>query len=123
MYGLPHAGHTSHDDLVKHLDLYRYHPSSKKPVLWKHSIQPINFTLVVDYFGVKYLGKEHALHLKSALETKYNLTTDWEVKLYIGIALKWDYEKGTVQISMSGYVRTSLHSFQHQKPKRLQDSS
>ena len=44
---------------------------------WKENSQPINFTLVVDNFGVKYLGKEHALHLKASLETKYKVTKDW----------------------------------------------
>ena len=48
---------------------------------------------MVDDFGVKYSSKEHALHLKASLETKYKVTTDWEGKLHIGIALKWDYEK------------------------------
>ena len=38
--------------------------------------------------GVKYLGKEHSLNLKAALEDKYKVTTYWEGKLYIGIALK-----------------------------------
>ena len=91
--------------------------------LWKHNSQPIKFTSVVDDFGVKYLGKEHALHLKAALETKYKVTTYLEVELYIGIALKWDYEKVTVQLSMTGYVRVALHAFQHEKPKQPQDSS
>ena len=73
--------------------------------------------MVVDDFGVKYSGKEHAIHLKASLETIYKVTTDWEGKFYIGIALKWEYEKGTVQLSMPGYVRAALHSFQHEKPK------
>ena len=78
-----------------------------------------------DDFGVKYSGKDHALYLKASLETKYKVTTDWEGKLYIGIALKWDYEKGTVQLSMPGYVRAALHAFQafqHEKPILPQDS-
>ena len=37
--------------------------------------------------------------------------------MYIGIALKWDHEKGTVQLSMLGCVRAALHSFQHEKTK------
>ena len=40
----------------------------------------------------------------------------------IGIALNWDHEKGTVQISMPGYVSAGLHAFQNDKPKLLQDS-
>ena len=90
MYGLPQAGWISHNALVKHLESYGYHTSSKNPRLWKHNSQKINFTLVVDDFGVKYLEKEHTLHLKAAIEDKYKVTTDWEGKFYIGIALKWD---------------------------------
>ena len=87
MYGILQADRISHAARVKHPEPYGYHPSSKSPGLWKHSSQPINFTLVVDDFGVEYPGKEHELHLKSTLETKYKVTTDWEGKLYIGIAL------------------------------------
>ena len=85
--------------------------------LWAYGSLPINFTLLVDDFGAKYLGKEHALHLKSALEDKTKVTTDWERKLYIGIALKCDHEKGTVQLSMTGCVHVALHSFQHKNTK------
>ena len=67
IYVLPQAGQISHDALVKHLYPYGYHPSRKLPGPWKHNIRPIHFTLVVYDFGVKYSGKEHALHLKEAL--------------------------------------------------------
>ena len=68
MYGLPQSGRISYAALLKHLDLYGYHPSSKPPGICKHSSRPIHFTLVVDDFGVKYSGKEHDLHLKEALK-------------------------------------------------------
>ena len=64
MYGLPQSIRITHDDLVKQLETYGYHPPSKTPGTWKQNSQPINFTLVVDDFGVKYLWKENALHLK-----------------------------------------------------------
>ena len=105
MYRIPLAVRIAHFTLVTHLYPYDYQTSSKNLGLWKHIIRPINFTLVVDDFGVKYLGKEHTLHLKSALEYKYKITKDWEGKLYIRIALNQDYEKGTVQLSMSGFIR------------------
>ena len=69
----------------------------------------INFTLVVDDFRVKHLVKKHVLHLKAALEDKYKVITDYVGKLYIGIELKWDYEKRTFQISMPGYVCAALN--------------
>ena len=65
MYELPQAGRIEHNDLAKHVETYEYHPSSKLPRLRKHKIRPINFTLVVDDFGVKYPVKENALHLKA----------------------------------------------------------
>ena len=55
------------------------------------------------------MGKEHALHLKSTLEDKYKVTTDWKGKLYIGIEIRWDYKKDTVLISMTGYVSAALN--------------
>ena len=88
MYGLPKPGQIAHDGLVKHLEPYGYRPSRKTLGLWTHNSQTIYFTLVVDYFGVNYLVKDHDLHLKAALEDKCKVTTDWEGKFYIGVALK-----------------------------------
>ena len=70
VYGLPQEKRIANDALVKHLEPYVYFPSSKTLGLWTHNSRPINFTLVLDDFGVKYSGKEHVLHLKSALEDK-----------------------------------------------------
>ena len=70
VYKLPQSGLTAHDSLVQHLENYEYRSSSNTLGLWIHDSPPIIFTLVVDYFWVKYLGKEHALHLKAALEDK-----------------------------------------------------
>ena len=78
--------------------------------------------MVLNYFEVKYSGKENSLQLKSEIEDKYKLNTDWEVKLYIRVAVKWGYEKGMVRLSITGYIRAALNSFQHEKPKIPQDS-
>ena len=53
----------------------------------------MQFTLVVDNFGVKYVSEEHALYLKAALEEEYTLTIKWEGKRYIGITLDCDYKR------------------------------
>ena len=50
------------------------------------------------WFWGKIFGEKLALHLKSALEDKFKVTINWEGKLYIGIALKWDNEKVMVQL-------------------------
>jgi hypothetical protein len=47
--------------------------------------------IVVDDFGVKYVGKEHAQHLIDTLKKWYKLAEDWEGKIYCGINLDWHY--------------------------------
>jgi hypothetical protein len=74
----------------------------------------------VDYFAVKYVGKQHADHLRNDLLKSYELTTDWEAKVYSDMSLKWDYKNRTCGISMPGYVSNMLSKFQHDAPKHLQ---
>ena len=88
------------------------------PGLWKHGWRPVQFTLVVDDFGVKYVGEEHALHLKETLEQNYKVTTDWTGNRYIGITLDWDYKQRQVHLSVPGYVAKALKQFQHINQKR-----
>jgi hypothetical protein len=75
---------------------------------------------MVDDFEVKYMGKHHADHLRDALLRSYELTTDWEVKVYSGMSFKWDYKNRTCDISMPGYVANVLSKFQHDAPKQPQ---
>ena len=70
MYGLPQAGQIVHNALVQDLAPYGYHQPRKIIGLCTHECHPINFTLFVDDFNVKYSGKEHALHLKVELDDK-----------------------------------------------------
>jgi hypothetical protein len=75
------------------------------------------FSLVVNDFEVKYIGKEYANHLFSALEEHYKASTNWAGKLYCGLTLQWDYNACTVDISIPGYVAAALHQFQHTMPR------
>jgi hypothetical protein len=74
MYGLPQPGLLAKKCLKKRLNKHGYWQSKLVPGLWKQDTRPIQFTLVVNDFGVKYVGKEHAQHLKNALEEHYKLT-------------------------------------------------
>jgi hypothetical protein len=69
---------------------FGYYPARHTPGLWLHITQPIYFTLVVDDFAVKYVGRQHAEHLRNALLRTYELTTDWTATVYSGMNLKWD---------------------------------
>ena len=64
--------------------------------LWIHVCRPLTFTLVVDDFGVKFEADAHANHLSKTLKRNYNVTVDWKGELYVGIKLKWDYNKRTL---------------------------
>ena len=55
MYRLPHVGLLASELLKKRLNKYGYRQSN----CW----HPIQFTLTVDDFGVKYVDEEHVMHL------------------------------------------------------------
>lgn len=122
MYGLPQAGMLANKLLQKRLAKHGYKPTKHTAGLWTHEWKPITFTLVVDDFGVKYVGKEHAEHLYQTLQQYYETSCDWNGELYCGITLKWDYTKRTVDLTMPGYVQSALHKYQHGKPSRQQHS-
>jgi hypothetical protein len=120
MYGLKQAGLLANQLLQTRLVPFGYYPARHTPGLWLHKTRPISFTLVVDDFAVKYVGKQHAEHLRNALFRTYELTTDWMATVYSGMTLKWDYDKRTCDISMPGYVSNVLSKFKYDAPKHPQ---
>ena len=118
MYGLPQAGLLANELLEKRLNEHGYHQSKLVPGLWKHKKRPIQFTLVVDDFGVQYTRKEDVLHLQQTLEAHYDIKSDWTGTRYIGITLDWDYKRARVHLSMPGYIRKALSQFQHSKRRK-----
>jgi hypothetical protein len=86
--------------------------------LWKHDTRHISFSLVVDDFGVKYVGREHAEHLMECINNNYNISSDWNGSAYCGLTLEWDYKNRTVDLYMPGYIKAALHKYQHAAPTR-----
>ena len=78
----------------------------------------------MDDFGIKYVCKDHALHLLKTLELNYEITTDWEGTKFAGINLAWDYNSRhanrTCRISMDGYIAKNLLKYGHPIPKKPQ---
>jgi hypothetical protein len=120
MYGLPQAGLLAQQQLIKRLNKAGYIQSTTTPGFWKHEWRPISFTLVVDDFGVKYVGKEHAEHLVSVLKEYYGIDTDWEGTRYVGLTIDWDYIGRKVHLSMPGYIEKALLRFAHPPPNKPQ---
>ena len=73
--------------------------------MWTHITRPIQFTLVVDDFGVKYTRLKDAEQILSVLKKEFTAaSTNWEGALYCGITLEWNYEEIWLDISMPGYI-------------------
>eukprot|EP00804_Cyclotella_cryptica_P004885 CCRYP_004953-RA/>CCRYP_004953-RA protein AED:0.21 eAED:0.22 QI:0/0/0/1/0.5/0.33/3/0/1060 len=121
IYGLPQAGALANKLLRKRLAPHGYYEVAHTPGLWCHVTRPISFTLVVDDFGVKYVGQEHAEHLIHVLQENDTMSIDWNGELYCGIQLDWDYDHRTLDISMPQYIDKVLQRFQHPVPSSPQN--
>jgi hypothetical protein len=82
MYVLKQVSILSNQLLQTRLEPFVYYPARHTPGLWLHKTRYIVFSLIVDDFAVKYVGKQHADHLRNALLKSYELTTDWAAKVY-----------------------------------------
>ena len=120
VYGLKQAGKLANDLLTERLETYGYYQCSTTPGLWRHQWRPITFVLIVDDFGIKYVGKRHADHLLTALQTHYKVTTDWTGGKFAGIDLTWDYSKRICRLTMNNYINDMLLKYQHTRPKKPQ---
>jgi hypothetical protein len=120
MYGLKQAGLLANQLLQTRVAPFGYYPAHHTPGLWMHKTRTISFSLVVDDFTLKYVGKQHADHLRNALLKTYELTTYWVGMVYSSMTLKWDYKNGTCDISMPGSVSNVLIKSQHDAPKHPQ---
>ena len=103
MYGLPQAGILAQELLEQCLNKHGYHQSPITPGLWRHDYRPISFTLCMDDFGIKYVGREHAEHLASILSKHYKCSHDWDGQRYLGMTINWDYTGRAVHASMLDY--------------------
>ena len=86
-YGLPQAGILADKLLKKRLANDGYFELPHTPGLFKHTSRPIQFSLVVDDFGIKYIGKQHLDHLIASIKRNYDVTVDYTGSLYCGITL------------------------------------
>ena len=100
MYGLPQAGILANKLPRKRLKPHGYLKVKHTPGLWRHFSRPIQFTLVVDDFGMKYVGADNLNHLINALQEKYKIKIDYDGTLYCDISLDWKYEDRYVYISV-----------------------
>jgi hypothetical protein len=99
MNGFKQAGILANQLLQTRMAPLGYYAARHTPGLWLHKTWHISFTLVFNDFTVKYVGKQHAEHLRNALLRRYELTTDWTATVYSGMTLKWDCDTRTCYFS------------------------
>ena len=88
MYGLLQAGKITNDKLRLHISNFGYDPAPITPGLWRHQTRPLQVSLVVDDFGIKYESQEDITHLLDTIKTIYKISEDCDGKLYCGINLE-----------------------------------
>jgi hypothetical protein len=118
MYGLPQEVILPNELLQRNLTKDGYRPKTHTHGLWTHDTRPISFSLVVDDFRVKYVGREHAEHLMACFRKNYNISSNWNGSAYCGLTLDWDYKNRTVDLSMPGYIKAALHKYHYPAPAR-----
>ena len=91
VYGLPQAGKLAYDHLTKQPNSDGSYQAESTPGSWRHKWCPVKFSLIVDIFGIEYVGKRHALHLRSVIKQYCTIIDDWKGKKCAGVDLAWDY--------------------------------
>ena len=84
-----------------------YFKSPLVPALWKHKMQPTQFVLTVNNYGIKYFTTEDLDHLINTLKKYYDVKVDPEGKELVKIELDWDYKNRKVHLSMKPYLNKS----------------
>ena len=87
MFGLPQVGMLTNKLLKERLTKYGYYEPSYIPRLFNYKTRPVWFTLTVDDFEVKYIGKEYTQHSMVTLKFYYKTEEDWKGELYCEITL------------------------------------
>ncbi len=117
-YGLPQLGILANNLLQSCLEVEGHYESASTPGLWCHKWRPIQFCLIVDDFGVKYVGIQHFNHLLDLLKKYHGVQFNIAGDKFAGINIKWDYAGWRCRISMEGYIETLIIKFKHLCPTK-----
>ena len=76
------------------------------------------FALVVEDFGVDFVGKEHVKHLTDTLRMHFDITEDQSCEKQLSIDLQWDCIKRAVRLSMKNCIKQFLIRFNRLIPSK-----
>ena len=75
-YGSPQPGILANELLHTRLNNTGYYKITTTTGLWRHKWRPIMIVLIVDDFGIEYVGDNHLHHLITVLTNHYTITED-----------------------------------------------
>ena len=107
MPGLPQSGWLSQTRLISHLESGGYRQTST-PMLFRHEERDIDFTLVVDDFGVKFQNDDDWDHLCAYLQLLYAIKPHPVGTQFLGFSIYHDRTARTITLSYPGYVKKLL---------------
>ncbi len=87
-YGLPQAGILANDLLRSRLVAEGFCKAASTPGLWCHKWRPLQFCLIMDYFGVEYVGIEHFNYLLELLKKFHGVQFNMAGNKLAGISIK-----------------------------------
>ena len=123
-YGLTQSGKLVNYLLRTRLNKAGYYETATTPGLWEHTWSPIQFSLIVDDFGIKYVGEKNSQHLLQVLQEHYEISKDWKGENFTGIDLKWNYSTTkndrTLRLSIHGYIDRIIIQFGHKRTTKPQ---
>ena len=123
-YSLPQSGMLANNLLRTRLNKKVYFKATTTPGLWKHQWRPIKFCLIVDYFGIEYVGERHIHHLRNVLKQHYDITEDLAGTKFGGIDIKWNYSpkhvERTCRLCIKDCIKYLILRFAHKPPSKPQ---
>ncbi len=75
-YGLPQAGILANDLLCGWFEKEGYYKAATTLGLWQHTWGQVQFCLIVDDFGIEYMGIMHFNHLLLVLRKYHQIQTN-----------------------------------------------
>ncbi len=88
------------------------------PSLWRHKWHPLQFCLIVDDFGVEYVGVEHFDYLLNLLKKFHGVQFNMAGNKLAGISIQWDYPGKRCRLSMPGYIGNLLLKLKYPCPPK-----
>jgi hypothetical protein len=117
-YGRLQAGILANDLLCSCLEVKDFYEVALALGLWCHKWRPIQYCLIIDNFGVKYVGLEHFNYLLSILKKFHGVQYNMAGDKFAGMDIEWNRAARCCHISLPGYISMLLLKFKYPHPAK-----